>query len=331
MKLENVGISSVLMSFDTFAKLPDHPRQANRSQAQVKKEHHKTWSLDKNLVKVVELPDGTQWKLDGHSRVEAVKKGKVDKPTNDLMVIVYEVDSEVEAMEMFEHMDNKVATETTAQVIASAKHVAGVVSKKGSLSSRVGSMALRHLEHGKATALTRSELETLLSGLGGKFAVMDMLNIQKDKDHEKKRKDEPDFIKWNTRFNQSVLWSMLEQMDDLKTENDVVAFCKLWEGYAVDQMFEVLEVQFEVGTKLELYETYKKRFDRELDKLKAVDHDLSETVKEQAQYVLTLISKSEDVNAVMQKESKGGKLSKKESDLIAGFKRVQAVKEAKAA
>jgi hypothetical protein len=106
------NISVVQMSVDSWIDVADHPYQRN-TEARLERAlrtHLGKPSSEHVQVKMVELPDGTQWKLDGHTRSLGWKLNKMPRP-DKVIVAVTKVHSKQEAYDLYKQVDSLLAVE----------------------------------------------------------------------------------------------------------------------------------------------------------------------------------------------------------------------------
>ncbi len=129
MKAKN---SFTVMSVEKFCNLPDHPKQRNTMRRAIKysrpgkhlaKAHHMHM-----LVQAVQFK-GKIYKLDGHTRAVLWKNGKLEPFSNDVSVIMHQVDNEDDFINFYDAVDNPMPPKKSTDRIYSALKLKGIIGK----------------------------------------------------------------------------------------------------------------------------------------------------------------------------------------------------------
>jgi hypothetical protein len=102
-----------VMTLSEFREIPDNPRQRN-TDLHLKKavKYLSSPSPAQTVVHVAELPDGHMFKLDGHTRALFWEQNS-DSAPDYLSVMIYDVASIDDVMDLYTHFDNVQASEVS--------------------------------------------------------------------------------------------------------------------------------------------------------------------------------------------------------------------------
>jgi hypothetical protein len=102
-----------IMTLPEFCRIPDNPRQRNTAMHLKKAQRYlSTPSPAQAVVHVAVLPDRRMVKLDGHTRALLWEQNPEQAP-DCVTAILYDVNDENDAVELYTHFDNSLAAETT--------------------------------------------------------------------------------------------------------------------------------------------------------------------------------------------------------------------------
>jgi hypothetical protein len=99
-----------------------------------------------SVVAMAVLPDGSRYKLDGHTRTAVWRLGKVEAPPT-LSVDVYECADYGAVLQLYDRFDNSLVAETGTDRVTGAYNQAGISPKSSMLKSGEISTAIRELFH----------------------------------------------------------------------------------------------------------------------------------------------------------------------------------------
>jgi hypothetical protein len=102
----------VTMTPAEWARISGNPRQRNTEDRVKRAKHLFTPSKDQQAVKMAVLPDGGQFKIDGHTRGLFWQLHPEIAPP-ELWVLVYSASDMAEVAELYDHCDNQAALETS--------------------------------------------------------------------------------------------------------------------------------------------------------------------------------------------------------------------------
>lgn len=102
-----------IITYDAWYAVKDCPiqRDTERHARRAVKKHLKEATATHSSVNAAELPDGTLYKLDGHTRSYLWQKGLLDKPSAQLIMMTYSVNDVNEVKELYKQFDNASAME----------------------------------------------------------------------------------------------------------------------------------------------------------------------------------------------------------------------------
>lgn len=115
------------MKLKDWAALPVFFTQRNHAARILKDKHRSRFnklSPTHLVVSAVVMPDGLTYKVDGHTRTEAWKLDKAEKPS-EVMVIKYHVKNGAEARAIYDMIDNRAPVKTGSDTIFSVMRDAG--------------------------------------------------------------------------------------------------------------------------------------------------------------------------------------------------------------
>ena len=114
-------VKQIKMKVDEWFKIKDNPKQRDTiAHAKKALKHHLSeYCETQSRVAAAELPDGTRYKLDGHTRSEIWESGDLDAP-KILYCDLYLVTSIKQVASLYQCFDNQHAAETATDRLASA-------------------------------------------------------------------------------------------------------------------------------------------------------------------------------------------------------------------
>jgi len=114
-------VKQVKMSVKEWIEMKGNPQQRNTEFHAKKavKNHLQEFSETHSRVAAAELPNGTRYKLDGHTRALLWEEGTL-QPPRSLSCDIYMVENIKQATELYEHFDNSTAVETSGDKVAGA-------------------------------------------------------------------------------------------------------------------------------------------------------------------------------------------------------------------
>ena len=120
-------MKQIKMTVDAWIEINDNPRQRNTQfhSKRAVKNHLSELSETHCRVAAAELPNGTQYKLDGHTRAYLWARDLLEKPKL-LFCDLYKVKDIGEAIELYQHFDNQMAVETSGDKLAGALNLYGI-------------------------------------------------------------------------------------------------------------------------------------------------------------------------------------------------------------
>jgi len=120
-------VKQTKMSVEQWIEMKGNPQQRNTEFHAKKaiKHHLKEFSETHSRVACAELPNGTRYKLDGHTRALLWQEGTLQQPRS-LSCDVYIVENIKEATELYEHFDNSMAVETSGDKVNGAFRLFGI-------------------------------------------------------------------------------------------------------------------------------------------------------------------------------------------------------------
>lgn len=116
--VDGVTVSSAIMAVEDWARIPDNPRQ-RRHELRLNKPHLRSLKPTHVNVAVAELPDGTRYKVDGHTRDELWRRGSLKKP-DFLFLTIYNVPDISTVKELYDAYDSRNAVKQAADVMQGA-------------------------------------------------------------------------------------------------------------------------------------------------------------------------------------------------------------------
>ena len=132
------------MKWDDWAAVPNNPVQRDTIK-HATRSHRPGGHLSKpheshTQVAMAQLPNGKQFKLDGHSRCWLVES-ELLPPIKKVTVTVYEVKDKLAAIDLYYHFDNSAATETKRDKLHGAFRRYGLEPRHGLLLNNCGLMS----------------------------------------------------------------------------------------------------------------------------------------------------------------------------------------------
>lgn len=137
------------MTVEEWVRVEDNPiqRDTQRHANKATRKHLKHKCETHQLVSAALLPDGTMYKLDGHTRALLWSTGKLEPPADYVLVDVYNVASKGDVERLYRTFDGSSAAETAADRISGAFRRIGVTPDSGIFTNGGLSSALK-LIHG---------------------------------------------------------------------------------------------------------------------------------------------------------------------------------------
>lgn len=118
IKHAGVEFSIRTMSVADWIKVLMNPRQRDH-ELRLDKRHLRQPHPAHAIVYMAELPDGSTYKLDGHTRAELFRRGSLMAP-GAMLVVVYKVETIADVKTLYDAFDNRDATKTPQDTIQSA-------------------------------------------------------------------------------------------------------------------------------------------------------------------------------------------------------------------
>ena len=117
----------IKLSIEEWIAVPDNPQQRNTEQHAKKalKYHMSEASPTQQRVALAEMPNGKQFKLDGHTRCHLWEQELLEAPQY-VKCDVYYVKNKKEAVELYEHFDTSTAAETAGDKLSGAFRYYGI-------------------------------------------------------------------------------------------------------------------------------------------------------------------------------------------------------------
>lgn len=145
----------VHMTVADWIAVADNPiqRDTERHARVASRTHLKKPSESHALVAAAELPDGTMYKLDGHTRAYLWQNDKLPRPA-DVIVTVFDVATVADVIELYKHFDNPAAAESARDRLAGAYRLHNIVPTSPLLTDGGVSTALDCLSTGGTRALS---------------------------------------------------------------------------------------------------------------------------------------------------------------------------------
>jgi hypothetical protein len=106
---------------NTFIKIPDNPRQRDTEvrAAKAVKKHLSHLHPSHTVVSIARLPNGDEYKLDGHTRCYLWDSEELEKPET-VLCLVYELDTIEQVKDFYRAFDSSNASETSNDKVYSA-------------------------------------------------------------------------------------------------------------------------------------------------------------------------------------------------------------------
>ena len=99
-----------------WGRIPGNPRQRNTEDRVKKAKHLFTPSLDQRAVKMARLPDGQEFKIDGHTR-DLFWRLHPEMAPPELWVTIYPAADYDEVLSLYDHCDSAAALETATDKV----------------------------------------------------------------------------------------------------------------------------------------------------------------------------------------------------------------------
>ncbi|MEM8627451.1 MAG: hypothetical protein AAGF32_05875 [Pseudomonadota bacterium] len=131
-----------LMPVAKWSTVLDNPRQRDTVRRAARAKHLKQFDPVHMMVHLAELPDGTQIKLDGHTRAHLWSTGEVAGPS-DVHATVWRVKTIDDAKELYGKFDSQSAVENTLDKMFGAHRELGISFQSGLLRNMRFTNALR--------------------------------------------------------------------------------------------------------------------------------------------------------------------------------------------
>ena len=134
------------MTPEEWAEIPDNPKQRDTAARAVRasRQHLKNFAAPQANVSAARLPDGTTYKLDGHTRSYLWMNSKLEAPAS-LRVDVYNVETLDEIMSLYDMFDNPQAAESATDRLTGAYRFYKITPKSRLLTQGGVTSALRIL------------------------------------------------------------------------------------------------------------------------------------------------------------------------------------------
>lgn len=119
-------IAVIPMSVADWLAVPDNPIQRNTEERAARAVHLKTFEPVHAEVSMAVLPDGSRFKIDGHTRAYKWASGEVENAPLHVDVKVYGCRNLAAVTKLYGRFDSKLAAETTRDQIEGAVRRAGI-------------------------------------------------------------------------------------------------------------------------------------------------------------------------------------------------------------
>jgi len=161
LAVPKTNVSATLMTPSQWAEVPDNPRQRDTEDHARKAmgNHLKDYSSSHVTVHMAALPDGSTYKLDGHTRSFLWEAGVLEAPET-ILVVQYSVGNIETVMAMYRHHDSNEANETSTEKLTGAYRQHSIPIQSGLLRGAGVITAMRNIH---AFAKSRSSKEDLYS------------------------------------------------------------------------------------------------------------------------------------------------------------------------
>lgn len=114
------------MSLEEWYEIEPNPRQRDTAAHAAKAAHLREYSPEHRIVKMAVLPNGQNYKLDGHTRAHLWRSGEVTPPFTSVLVDVFKCQTIDDVKELYRHYDNKAAVETGVHLLQGAAREANL-------------------------------------------------------------------------------------------------------------------------------------------------------------------------------------------------------------
>ena len=168
---------TITMSFADWDQIPSNPRQRNEEVriAHGRADHLLHPNQKHREVAMALLPDGREYKVDGHTRSALWRDGRM-RPPSLLLVDVYECHDEQAAMDLYDMFDSSGATELGTDRVTGAFREAGINPSSPMLTEGGISTAMRELyEFVNQVGVTRNTKNAVINRAVKMFADEIML------------------------------------------------------------------------------------------------------------------------------------------------------------
>lgn len=137
------------VDLQTFLDFPDNPQQRDVLQRIVKGRANHLYRLDEAHRKatVAILPDGSTYKVDGHTRSEVWRRGMSDRAPDTVVIDIYRCRDVSAVKALYDKFDNPDAGETGPDRVTGATRDAGVRFDSAIMQTGEYSTAIRELWH----------------------------------------------------------------------------------------------------------------------------------------------------------------------------------------
>lgn len=124
-----------IITFDAWYQVNDCPIQRNtENHARLaSKKHLSESAATHSSVNAAELPDGTLYKLDGHTRSFLWQKGLLEKPSAQLVMMTYRASDIEEVKELYKQFDNASAMESGKDKVSGIYRDMGLTPQSGAV------------------------------------------------------------------------------------------------------------------------------------------------------------------------------------------------------
>lgn len=133
--MKNQAPTPRIITYEAWYEVSDCPiqRDTERHAKMAVKKHLKEAASTHANVNAAELPDGTLYKLDGHTRAYLWQRGELEKPSNQLVMMVYRAESINDVKELYKQFDNASATESSKDKLSGIYRDMGLTPQSNTL------------------------------------------------------------------------------------------------------------------------------------------------------------------------------------------------------
>jgi hypothetical protein len=170
------------MTVDEWIAIADNPRQRDTERHLRRAKHLQNPSPAHSLVSMARDASGRSWKLDGHTRALAWKRGLIQRP-GKIIATIFPVHDAAEAAELYRHFDNQGAVETTSDQVSGAWRELGWIPESKLLQRGALTDALRNaqgLARNTRTAAHDMTIYELVRAWKKEILTLDLINPQRE-------------------------------------------------------------------------------------------------------------------------------------------------------